>query len=281
MNCDLIQGLFLRRYVKNVKKSSLVLYFLITFLLSWICWSTKIFKSLYFIKYIYGYGVVFPILVALVLTILLGGKGELKGLLKRFNPKGLNKKWYVLSIFSIMIISILSVMISFTVEGRHFSIIEVFSFENYIKSFPIFIIFATMEEVGWRGYALPKLEKSYSQIASSVILGVIWGMWHLPKLIAEGTKDLKSITIFMLTVVLFSIYISWIYSNTNGNILMAILSHAAINSAINSSYNGELGKIGYNTSSIIFLGLILIFLIILLNKGELTNRHENRLLERK
>ncbi|WP_146127315.1 CPBP family intramembrane glutamic endopeptidase [Clostridium vincentii] len=219
--------------------------------------------------------------MALVLTILLGGKGELKGLLKRFNPKGLNKKWYVLSIFSIMIISILSVMISFTVEGRHFSIIEVFSFENYIKSFPIFIIFATMEEVGWRGYALPKLEKSYSQIASSVILGVIWGMWHLPKLIAEGTKDLKSITIFMLTVVLFSIYISWIYSNTNGNILMAILSHAAINSAINSSYNGELGKIGYNTSSIIFLGLILIFLIILLNKGELTNRHENRLLERK
>jgi len=83
------------------------------------------------------------------------------------------------------------------------------------------------EEFGWRGYALDRLQARYNALISSVILGFIWGLWHLP-LFFIPTQTIyyqKPIWGMMVSLVLYAILFTWIYNNTGGSILAAMLFH--------------------------------------------------------
>jgi hypothetical protein len=91
---------------------------------------------------------------------------------------------------------------------------------------------ALIEEFGWRGFALPALQKKYNNaIIASVLLGVIWASWHtLPaywgKAGSYGSLWLPDFLIFALSLVAYSVFIAWIFNRTKGNMLIAVLLHA-------------------------------------------------------
>ena len=88
------------------------------------------------------------------------------------------------------------------------------------------------EEFGWRGYALDRLQNRFNALLSSVILGLIWGLWHLPLFGLEGSiQQNVPIWAFVLGTVLFSVILTWLYNNTGGSILAVILLHTTGNLA--------------------------------------------------
>jgi len=86
------------------------------------------------------------------------------------------------------------------------------------------------EEVGWRGYALPRLAARFGLGAASILLGVIWAVWHLPLFYLHGVDTYgQSFAAYLLSVIAFSVVIAWLYWRTGGSLLLTMLMHAAIN----------------------------------------------------
>jgi len=86
------------------------------------------------------------------------------------------------------------------------------------------------EEFGWRGYVLPKLFKSHGVLKGTLILGILWSLWHLPLFYIDGTVQSNlPLWQFLLQNTMIAFFYSYIYLRTNGNIIMAILFHTVAN----------------------------------------------------
>ena len=94
------------------------------------------------------------------------------------------------------------------------------------------------EELGWRGYALPRLLKLFNPMKSSFILGVMWSVWHFPKFFVIGTTQYSIMHAYgtIITLVGYTIYtimltimMTLLYLKTGGSLWSAILFHAMAN----------------------------------------------------
>jgi membrane protease YdiL (CAAX protease family) len=86
------------------------------------------------------------------------------------------------------------------------------------------------EEVGWRGLALPRLQARYGALPASLLLGLIWAAWHLPLWFIPGQGQAEqSFPVFVLSVLLLSVVLAWLYNSTGGSLLIVVLAHAANN----------------------------------------------------
>jgi membrane protease YdiL (CAAX protease family) len=90
------------------------------------------------------------------------------------------------------------------------------------------------EELGWRGFALPRLLRRFSPLMASVIMGAVWAVWHVPMALTAGSP-MSGIPFHHHLSHMFavSILFTWIFQNTRGSILLAILFHAANNVTFN------------------------------------------------
>lgn len=90
------------------------------------------------------------------------------------------------------------------------------------------------EELGWRGYALPRLQTERSALGSSLLLGLVWAAWHLPLglfpggLVPGGPGWGGSLPAFLLGIVADAVLFTWMYNGTGGSLLLALLFHASI-----------------------------------------------------
>lgn len=91
-----------------------------------------------------------------------------------------------------------------------------------------------MEEIGWRGFALPHLQIKFTPLQSSIILGVIWSLWHIPVKLnfSPFSYFLSFYFIFTLICILYSIVITYFYNRLGGSILIGIAFHGLMNDAI-------------------------------------------------
>lgn len=88
------------------------------------------------------------------------------------------------------------------------------------------------EEPGWRGYALDGLQAKQSALSASLLVGVVWSLWHLPLFFIPGTWQAGEVVLgtqrfwfYMLTIVVEAVLYTWIYNNTNRSTLAAVLFH--------------------------------------------------------
>ena len=102
------------------------------------------------------------------------------------------------------------------------------------------LFFATLppilEELGWRGYALDRLQLKWSALSASLILGIVWALWHLPLFFIEGSFQHDAVGfgttgfwLFMAGIVALSFAFTWIYNNTERSILGIIVLHGWVN----------------------------------------------------
>ncbi len=100
------------------------------------------------------------------------------------------------------------------------------------------VFVAIGEEVGWRGYALPALQARHGALASSVILGTMWALWHLPLFFNPDMFYSNLPFVIQLAIqVPMAILFTWVFNSTGGSVLLAILLHASINAS------GQLWKV--------------------------------------
>ena len=114
------------------------------------------------------------------------------------------------------------------------------------------------EEIGWRGFLLPELLKRMSPLAASLVLGVVWGLWHLPiDLYASfGVQGLGAILMRVIYVLPLSVLFTWFYLKSKGSLLIALLLHTSLN------VMGDLGLSRFESSAMVFFVLMAITAVI-------------------
>jgi uncharacterized protein len=225
--------------IEFLKRHSLAAGILLMFLLTWPI-DLSISKVLpfqipYVVGLLVGYGIVFA---SLIMTGLALGKSGLVALLKRYLLWRLGWKWYAVALFLIpatifIAISLNALFTRTPVDFNQVYARQIFKPSGNLMLFvvPFFIIdcITNGEEIGWRGYVLPRLQARYNTLLSSLILGVIWGFWHLPKFLAPGNTS--PFGWFMLRVIIEAVIYTWLYNNTHGSLLLVTLLHASANTA--------------------------------------------------
>jgi uncharacterized protein len=92
------------------------------------------------------------------------------------------------------------------------------------------VIVGLFEELGWRGYALPNLQRAHGALWSALVLGGAWAIWHLPELISDPTGQRPPVP-FMISILAQSVILTWLYNSTSSSLPVVILFHAAVNTA--------------------------------------------------
>ena len=93
------------------------------------------------------------------------------------------------------------------------------------------------EEPGWRGFALPQLQRSFSPLLATLILGTLWGIWHFPMHLngfypSAGLASLPGeLALRVLSTLLVAFLYTWFFNKTRGNVLVCTLLHASFNTA--------------------------------------------------
>ena len=163
----------------------------------------------------------------LVVIFYLKEKSGVRRLASGWKRWRLSPKWYLLA-FSPMFVYFLSAGIYQVVGGTPPGPDPV---SPLGVSFPVLAIIAiftgaTGEELGWRGFALPRLQRRYSALISSLIIGLYWGVWHISSwILSDSPFTLESTLFFIATTTLNSIVITCICNNTKGSILLASTHH--------------------------------------------------------
>jgi membrane protease YdiL (CAAX protease family) len=178
-------------------------------------------------------GTVAPSIVALALTARSEGVAGIRLLLARIFKWRVGGRWYVFAASYFAIIKI-SVALIFR--------ITVGAWPRFgVEPWYILAIAAVLstpvqagEEIGWRGFALPLLAARLGLARGSLLLGVVWAIWHLPLFFIPGVNNYgQSFMIFTLQVTAMSVPMAWLYARTHGSLLLVMLMHGANNQARN------------------------------------------------
>jgi uncharacterized protein len=172
-----------------------------------------------------------PFLSAFVMTGVTEGREGVHRFLRRFVLWRVGFRWYLFALFGVPVIALLSVVV---LPGTLAS----YQGLGVLAPLPLLGIFlyalfpggALGEEPGWRGFALPRLQSMHGPLLGSLILGVLWGLWHLPLFLTPwNVLSTFNVVVFVLTTTCLAIMYTWVFNNTKGSVLMAILIHATFN----------------------------------------------------
>ncbi len=166
-----------------------------------------------------------PSLLAIFLTWKKEGVSGLSILGQRIIQFKLGWRWYKFT-FLIVIAGTAGQLTINNLLGKNFN---GYLFGAQLGSFlPLLFLGPLSEEIGWRGYALERLQVRWNGLASSLIVGLVWALWHLPLFMMVGTSqhELKIPFIgFMVGLMASSILYTWLYTNTKQSLWSAILLH--------------------------------------------------------
>ncbi|MFC7138045.1 CPBP family intramembrane glutamic endopeptidase [Halobaculum litoreum] len=88
---------------------------------------------------------------------------------------------------------------------------------------------ALAEELGWRGYALPRLQARFDALGASLLLGAVWAVWHLPVFLLTDAGTTLPFEWYLPRLLALSVLLTWVFDHTRGSVLHAVFLHAAVN----------------------------------------------------
>jgi uncharacterized protein len=182
-----------------------------------------------------------PFLSAFIMTGVTEGREGVHRFLRRFVLWRVGFRWYLFVIVGIPVIAVLSVVVipgalaSFQGLGvlAPLSVLGIYVYVFFLGG-------ALGEEPGWRGFALPRLQSMHGPLVGSLILGPLWALWHLPLFLTPwNVLSTFNVVVFVLATTCLAIMYTWVFNNTKGSVLMAILIHASFNGSV----TGILGQL--------------------------------------
>ena len=219
-----------------------------------------------------------PGLTAIALTAWSDGQAGLRALLGRLLHANVPARYYVFAVSYMAAIKLAAALLHRVLLGTW----PRFGAEE-LMLMPFAIVLSTPfqagEEIGWRGYALPRLTTRFGLAGASLLLGAIWAVWHLPQFyIAGGDSYQQSFPVWAVQVIALSVALAWLYARSGGSLLLVMLLHSAINNTkdiVPSGVSEPPGVFSLGASPVSWLTLALLWLcaaFMLANGGRVAAR---------
>jgi uncharacterized protein len=221
-----------------------------------------------------------PFLSGFVMTGVTEGREGLRRLLRRIVLWRVGLRWYLFALIGLPALLLLSAIVlpgalaSF--QGLAPTLVT-----SYLLVF-VYIFFiggGLNEEVGWRGFALQRLQRLHGPLVGSLILGVLWGGWHLPLFWVtywNTPATILTIVLFVTAIIAFTFVMTWVFNNTKGSVFMAILVHTSNNAfyaIVVAIFSAPIVIGNGGTVPLIFGHGILVLVLIALTRGRLGYDH--------
>jgi membrane protease YdiL (CAAX protease family) len=237
-------------HTKEFEGKNLFLFFTIAFGWSWLLWLPSVIISvtdnrslmywMYDVEMSVGLGLIAivgifatfgPLVAAFALTGLTEGREGVRRFWRRFWDVRLAGVWllvsFLLPVLLIAVPRLIVVPLGYPLQLAWASqplVLVGWFLNNLTRSGGM------SEEFGWRGYALPRLQARWNALVSSIVLGVVWTVWHVPLwFVAGSSQQGSSFWLFLANLVLLSVLYTWLFNNAKGSILVAVVFHAMLN----------------------------------------------------
>jgi membrane protease YdiL (CAAX protease family) len=219
-------------------RRQLVQFVVLTFGISWLLWLPSVLRStgvadLPEIVGLLGlFAVLGPTVAAFVLVGRQAGRAGMGRLLRRAFATNFDKRWWIPTLLLLPTVGVLTtIVIVLAGDGVEDWAVPTLG-TALITVAVILFVGGGLEEFGWRGYALDRLQNGGNALTASLILGLIWGAWHLPLFLIDGTVQ-QAIPAwqFILQQMLLAVLYTWLYNNTSGSLLVAIVFHTVGNAS--------------------------------------------------
>jgi uncharacterized protein len=234
-----------KRLVQLLRRYPLVCYFLLAFGFTW-AYELTVYRTLLTPGSLLGdLGFTLgPTLAAFLMTAVAQGRAGILQLLRRYVLWRVGLPWYLLVLLGVPALLLIAVL---PLPGAlsAFRLPALSFWPTYLLLYLLFLVAfgGLFEEPGWRGFALPRLEQRSGPLVGTLLLGVLWGLWHLPLFFIPGTDQyaisfgtsivghLIGFVVFVIWTIALAIIFTWVFNNTRGSLLLVILLHASINTA--------------------------------------------------
>ena len=219
-----------------INKHSLSTFFVLAYALSWAVEVPLALKAQgviqiqlpYSLHYLAAYG---PMLASLIVTGLTSGSRGLRDLLGRMGKWKVNPGWWLVATAPLSLYLMIAAAL-WLIQGEQIDLVALGTVDFLpslgLAALPMWILtFGIGEETGWRGFALPRLQRGRRALSATLILWVVWASWHLPLFFYSYPTSI--ILGFLTGLLAGSITFTWLYNSTGGSILIVAVWHGLFN----------------------------------------------------
>jgi membrane protease YdiL (CAAX protease family) len=250
-----------------IAKHQLLTFFVMSYAISYGAIYTSLWLHIPYFGIVWFLSVFSPTISALILSAVCGGIPAVKQLLQGYTRWKVGIQWY-LGAVSLLLLP-LAVALIYQALGNEAPGLAVGVTAASLLGQLVFTFFSGpfAEEGGWRGFALPRLQARYNALVSSVILGIIWACWHIPLWYHPETSNRIPFVPFLLLNITLTTFMTWLYNNTKGSLIIAILAHLSFN-LVGAFVTGTLGLMPMSTFLMFGVpGLTVMFIWVLIYFG--------------
>jgi membrane protease YdiL (CAAX protease family) len=213
-----------------------------------------------------------PALAGLIMAAMEGGRTGVGALLRPLGWLKVGIGWYVFIIFYPLALRLTAVGINQLLGGSMPAFFDTASTglppgNLLVTGVMVFlgtlILAGLAEEIGWRGYALPRLQNRYTALVASLILGLIWAPWHYNPLNFPLIRPI--LPWHVLSVLGMTILLTWVYNSTGGSLGMVVLFHTFSNFSdwiVPTGFNAQGGGQTFAIQSLVNLGMATVIILI-------------------
>lgn len=214
-----------------VKKRQIIIFFALTFVISWYPWYTGG----------HGFKAAGPSYAGLIVVALVGGWAGIKEALRRLLRWRVGAKWWAVALLGPLAFTLVAIGIHVQSGGEAPNFLS-WKQEPHMVLVLVLILISPMggaggeEPFGWRGYALPRLQAKWGRwgpLLASLIIGIVWAVWHLPEFYNPASTQYalgwSGFVPLIISEIANSIIMTWLYFKTGGSVLVAgVIWHLAI-----------------------------------------------------
>ncbi len=228
-----------------------------------------------------------PALASLTVTAATSGKAGVGQLLRRCVQWRVGIQWHLIAIFGFLLIFLVGYSVFLGVNLPLTLLAKWPLLFTVLLPQAVFIILtgSFAEELGWRGFALPRLQQRYGPVLGTIILGTLHGLWHLPAFFTRllGPFSLPYYAGFLFAAIVTTFLYTWIFNHTRGSVLLATLTHGCSNASTNvlvllvpahlvvSGWAAPIANGNWNEVNVIIFGVCALLLLIF-TRGRLDYR---------
>jgi membrane protease YdiL (CAAX protease family) len=247
-----------------------LVYIAIAFAVSWAIEIPLALKALgiistdipFAIHYLAAFG---PVTAGIILTWQENGSAGLKDLLSRATNWRVEPIWWIVALSPVLLFLIVSLLMRIT-QGSWipFSILGRFDFLPDLGLSALVLWLATYgfgEEVGWRGYLLPRLQRDRSAWSATIILWCAWAIWHIPSFFYLHTAQSPAMLIgFLVGVLAGAIFLTWLYNSSGGSILIVAVWHGLFD-YVTACTECKSGLIAATVSTLVMIWAVVVVVV--------------------
>ena len=228
-------------------------------------------------------------LAGIVLAAIEGRKGGVRELLGRFLIWRVGIQWWAFALLFTIIPSVAALYLFNLLGGPAVDWSGLKPLSSVVPMFIMLTIFAGMgEEFGWRGFAMPRLQARYNALVSSLIVGLVWGIWHIPLFLTQGTTQsewladagwIPAVVSYTVFCMAWSIQYTWLFNNTKGSVLLAAVMHGAGNVWLGGYIDVYRGHFGGILTFTAVMAIVSIIIVLIAGPANLSRTNARNVLE--